>query len=82
MYSVSKQLLKLAITMTNQVELRESFEKAILQIQTACQAEQDILFEIVGGSIGKIVIDDEVRYASEYYRTKTAQMGNNPMIVN
>ena len=40
-----------------------------------------MLLEIVEGSINKILIDDEVRYTDKYWRTKTAQMGNNPMIV-
>ena len=31
-----------------------------------------MMFEIIGGSIRKIVIDDEVRYADKYMRTKTA----------
>ena len=40
-----------------------------------------MMFEIVGGSIRKIVIDDEVRFADKYMRTKTAQMENTHMIV-
>ena len=28
-----------------------------------------------------MVIDDEVRYTDKYWRTKTAQMGNTPMVV-
>ena len=40
-----------------------------------------MLFEIVGGSIGKIVLYDEVRYADKYSRTKTAQMVNTSMVV-
>ena len=44
----------------------------MLGIQTACKAEQEMMFEIIGGSIRKIVIDDEVRYADKYMRTKTA----------
>jgi hypothetical protein len=31
-----------------------------------------MLLEIIGGEIGKIAIDDEVRYADKYWRTKTA----------
>ena len=40
-----------------------------------------MLLEILGGSIDKIVINDEVRYADKYQRTKTAQMGNSPLVV-
>ena len=40
-----------------------------------------MLLEIVGGSIDKIVIDDEVQYTDKYWRTKTAQKGNIPMVV-
>ena len=40
-----------------------------------------MLLEIIGGEVGKIAIDDEVRYADKYWRTKTAQMGNIPMVV-
>ena len=40
-----------------------------------------MLLEIAGGSIDRIVINDEVRYAGKYQRTKTAQMGNSPLVV-
>ena len=81
MYSVSKQLLKLAIQMCDEAALKSNFESSMLAIQTACQAEQYMLLEILGGSIDRIVINDEVRYADKYQRTKTAQMGNSPLVV-
>ena len=81
MYAVSKQLLKLAVTMVDQKTLIDSFENAMLTIQTACKGEQELLLEIMGGSIEKIVIDDEVQYADKYWRTKAAQSGNIPMTV-
>ena len=67
--------------MCDQKELQTAFEVAMVIIQTACEAEKYMLLEIVEGSMNKIQIDDEVRYTDKYWRTKTAQMGNNPMIV-
>ena len=67
--------------MCDQKELTTAFELAMVVINTACEAEKYMLLEIVEGSINKILIDDEVRYTDKYWRTKTAQMGNSPMIV-
>ena len=67
--------------MIDQKSLCENFEKAMLAIQTACQAEKDMLLEIVGGSIDSVVIDDEVRYTEKYWRTKTALRENSTLIV-
>ena len=67
--------------MIDQKSLCVNFEKAMLAITTACQAEKDMLLEIVGGSIDSVVIDDEVRYTEKYWRTKTAQRDNSTMIV-
>ena len=58
--------------MEDQKVLTDGYEIAMLTIQTACKGEQELLLEIMDGSIGKIVIDDEVRFADKYWRTKAA----------
>ena len=61
--------------------VQTAFDKVIVQIENASQAEQDLLMEMVGASVEKICINDEVRYMEKYYRTKTAEVDNSPMVV-
>ena len=67
--------------MCDKAVFKTNFEKSMLAIETACLTEKYMLLEIAGGSIDRIVINDEVRYVDKYQRTKTAQMGNAPMVV-
>ena len=61
--------------------MQKAFEQSILRIEYASYAEQDLLMEMVGASLDKLCVDDEVRYIDKYWRTKTAELENAPMIV-
>ena len=46
----------------------------MLQIENADPFEQALLLEIVGASFDKICVNDEVSFASRYWRTKTNEL--------
>ena len=53
----------------------------IIKLEEASKAEQELLMTIVGASFDRICVDDEVRYTSRYFKTKTYEFSNSPMTV-
>ena len=51
------------------------------KLDTASQAEQNLLFEMLGSSLSIISIGDKVKYPTKIFKTKPFTLDNSPLIV-